>query len=239
MRVATDATGPWVEDWLSAPRFAVYLHAANHNRRNALELYEWNTAISAAFQHDLAHLEVGLRNAYDRALTAATPDGHPHWVFDPVRFFPPHIQKAANGVRYDANETARRKLAAAVREAASPGPGRRASARHGQPPPGKVIAELSFGFWRYLSAKRHDEHLWVPHLHKAFQPGVSRRAVDGPVGRLHTLRNRVAHHEPLLTADLTRRCQDVLTVARLISDELCAHIQAHSSCATLIDQRPC
>lgn len=232
------AIGTWVEDWLSAPRFGVYLHAVNHDRQVALKLYEWNAAISAAFQHDLAHLEVSLRNAYDRALTAAIPDGHPHWVFDPLCFFPPHLQKAANGVRYDANETVRRKIAAAVREAASPGLGRQASTRTGQPAPGKVIAELSFGFWRYLSAKRHDKRLWVPHLHKAFRPGVSRRAVDGPVGRLHKLRNRVAHHEPLLATDLKQCCQDVLTVAHLISDELCEHIQIHSSCATMIDQRP-
>ncbi len=231
-------SGRWIEDWLSTPRFTVYLNAAHHDRRTALELYEWNTAVSAAFQHDLAHLEVGLRNAYDRALTAATPD-ELHWVFDPERFFPPHIQRAANGTRYDANETVRRKINHAVREAASPGPGRRVRVNNGPPQPGKVIAELSFGFWRYLSAKRHDRRLWIPYLHKAFRPGVSRRAVDEPVGRLHTLRNRVAHHEPLLTADLKRRCDDLLTVAHLISDELCAHIQTNSTCTTLISQRPC
>ncbi|GAA4387400.1 hypothetical protein GCM10023153_01750 [Ornithinibacter aureus] len=36
----------------------------------ALDLYEWNAEISAALLRDLAHLEVGLRNAYDRALSA-------------------------------------------------------------------------------------------------------------------------------------------------------------------------
>lgn len=237
--MSADAAGRWVEDWLSPPRFAIYLNAADHDRRTALELYEWNTAVSAAFQHDLAHLEVGLRNAYDRALTAAIPEGHPHWVFEPQLFFPPRSQRAANGEYYDVNKTTRNKINEAIRAAASPGPGRRPLTTGEQPPPGKVIAELNFGFWRYLSAKRHDEHLWVPHLHKAFRPGTSRRAVDQPVKRLHTLRNRVAHHEPLLTTDLEQACQDVLTVAGLISEELCAHIRAHSTCTTLIGQRPC
>jgi hypothetical protein len=34
-----------------------------------------------------------------------------------------------------------------------------------------VVAELSLGFWRYLSVKRHEKHLWVPYLHHAFPAG--------------------------------------------------------------------
>lgn len=60
--------GPWVEQWLSAPRFVVYVAAADGDSERALALYEWNAQISAALLRDLAHLEVGLRNAYDRAL---------------------------------------------------------------------------------------------------------------------------------------------------------------------------
>lgn len=71
--------GDWIEDWLSAPRFAVYLRAAGHDRHRAVELHEWNAAISSAFHHDLAHLEVGLRNAYDRALSRGTSPGE-HWA---------------------------------------------------------------------------------------------------------------------------------------------------------------
>jgi hypothetical protein len=71
----TVALGRWVERWLSSPRFARYLAAAGGDRQLALDLYEWNAAVSAAVLHDLAHLEVGLRNAYDRALTAADPAG--------------------------------------------------------------------------------------------------------------------------------------------------------------------
>ena len=55
-----------------------------------------------------------------------------------------------------------------------------------------------FGFWRYLSTAAHHHPLWIPYLHTAFTAGTSRTAVDHPVGRLHHLRNRIAHHEPLL-----------------------------------------
>lgn len=56
--------------------------------------------------------------------------------------------------------------------------------------------------------------------------------MDGPVGRQHQLRNRIAHHEPLLrrnaapgvlsltTQHLLDRLAYLLTVAELISPEL-------------------
>lgn len=83
-----ESPGPWVESWLSRPRFAVYLAAAGANRRLALDLYEWNATVSAALLHDLAHLEVALRNAYDAAIVANTSSSVPHWTADPYRLFP-------------------------------------------------------------------------------------------------------------------------------------------------------
>jgi hypothetical protein len=49
--IAKEEPGPWVESWLSRPRFAVYL-AAVADRRVALDLYEWNAALSAGFLRD-------------------------------------------------------------------------------------------------------------------------------------------------------------------------------------------
>lgn len=53
----------WIEQWLSRERFALYLRKAGGDRTRALALYEWNAKLSAAFLHDLNHLEVALRNA--------------------------------------------------------------------------------------------------------------------------------------------------------------------------------
>lgn len=98
---------PWVHTWLSRERFTVYVAATGGNVDTALALYEWNAQLSSAFQHDLGHLEVGLRNAYDRALRRAIPPGDPHWLFAPVRYFPPYWLVANNGIRHDANLKAR------------------------------------------------------------------------------------------------------------------------------------
>ncbi len=235
--VTSTTAGPWVEAWLSAPRLGVYLTAAGGDRTAALALYEWNAAVSAGFLHDLAHLEVGLRNAYDTTLTTSIPVGREHWVFDADRYFPPTMRRARNGTRYDANRINRDQLDRAVAEAAAPGPAtmRRAAT---PPPPGKVVAELMFGFWRYMSTKAHDQRLWIPLLHKAFVPGTARPDVDRPIGRLHQLRNRVAHHEPLLAQDLTARHDDILAVAGLIAPELRSYIGDVSPCPALIATRP-
>ncbi|MFD5089941.1 hypothetical protein ACFWMR_05035 [Amycolatopsis thailandensis] len=229
--------GDWIETWLSKPRFEVYLRAANQDRERAVRLYEWNAAVSAAFHHDLCHLEVALRNAYDRALGNAVAAGTAHWVFQATTIFPSRWQKAANGTRYDVNETSRRLMAEAIRNAT---PKSRRPAEPAAPPsPGKVIAELSFGFWRYLSARRHHDPLWIPYLHLAFRAGTDRRDVDKHVERLHRLRNRVAHHEPLLTLDVREHWKDVQDLAALISPQVAAYIAANSSCNRLLAARPC
>ena len=65
----------------------------------------------------LGNLEVALRNANDRALTAGIPAGGRHWVFDPARYFPARWRTARNGVRYNANREPQRLLAQATQAA--------------------------------------------------------------------------------------------------------------------------
>ncbi|MHA6802054.1 hypothetical protein [Salinifilum ghardaiensis] len=68
------------------------------------------------------------------------------------------------------------------------------------------------GFWIHLleagghvgrpphrSRRNYDELLWKPALHRAF-PGArgTRTGVRAALHRLHALRNRIAHHEPII-----------------------------------------
>ena len=215
-----------MEDWLSAPRFAVYLAAASADRDRALALYEWNAQLSAALMHDLAHVEVGLRNAYDVALSARWP-GPPHWTQAADTVFAP-VYRTRGRRRVDVNNKPRDSLRHALVNAGS----RTA-------PPGKIVAELMFGFWRYLSSAAHEKTLWVPALHRAFPPGTDRAVhVDGPVGRLHDLRNRVAHHEPLLTTDVASRLADLTGLAARLDPQLGQCLQATSTVANLLSTRP-
>ncbi|MEQ3552852.1 hypothetical protein WIS52_20485 [Pseudonocardia nematodicida] len=224
--------GQWIEGWLSTLRFAVYLDAAGGDRGRALALYEWNARAAAAFHHDLGHLEVALRNAYDRALRHRDESEARHWVFDPSRHFPIQEERARNGVVVDANDKPRAQIEQAIRSA------RRDTKGRAPTPPGKVIAELRFGFWRYLTIARRTDALRIPYLRTAFRPGTDRRDVDHPVGRLHLLRNRVAHNEPLIRMDLAGRHADVLTVAGLMAVPLRDHLTDLSPVQAVLKEWP-
>ena len=55
---------------LSVDRLGTYLTAAGDDRINAIRLYTWNTAISAAFYGPLQALEIAPRDAINRELAA-------------------------------------------------------------------------------------------------------------------------------------------------------------------------
>lgn len=217
--------GPWVERWLSPPRFAVYRSATAGDDARALALYEWNAALSAALLRDLGHVEVGLRNAYDRALTDWWPDSG-HWTADPQRVFAP-LWRRRDGRMVDVNERPRESLVRARRDAGGPAV-----------PPGKVVAELMFGFWRYLSTSAHEKTLWVPCLHRAFASGTDRRDVDRIVRLLNDLRNRVAHHEPLFGTDVADRHGDCIVLATLLDPDLGAYLRSTSMVGPALLTRP-
>ena len=222
--------GPWIAGWLSAARFSRYVAHAGGDRSRARALYEWNAQVGAAFQRDLAYVEVGLRNHYDEA--AQNWGGAGHWLLDGYRtvFSPLFRTKRGSGgarIAVDVNVKPRQLVEQAIQAAGGP------SAK-----PGKVVAELSLGFWRYLSSSAHEKTLWVPYLHRAFPPGTARVYVDERVGRLHSLRNRVAHHEHLLNENLPGRSGDIIELAAALHPELAAHIRATSVIPALLAQQP-
>lgn len=213
--------------WLSTARLGPYLAATGNDLDAALRLYEWNASISAAMVHDLGHLEVALRNAYDAAITSMWP-GPGHWSCEGHVLFAPEFRRRRGGRRVDVNKRRREDLAQAIEKAGGL-----------TAPPGKVIAELMFGFWRYLTSRAHEKSLWIPYLHRAFPRGTDRqRDVDQRVVRLHELRNRVVHHEPLLSADLQGRRDDLLAVAELLDTNLHRFIVATSTVPQLLAARP-
>ena len=160
------SNGPWIEEWLSIGRFSTYLAAAGGSRSRALDLYDWNAKLSAAFLHDLSHLEVGLRNACDRQLAAATLPGDAHWT-DPatlLTLFPVLMRRdRSTGRARDVNKIARGNVERA----------RLNATKVSDAPliPGKVVAELMFGFWTYLFADAQEKPSGFPiftkHSHRA------------------------------------------------------------------------
>jgi hypothetical protein len=163
----------------------------------ALQLYRWNTEISAALYADIAVVEVATRNAIDSALRKL--HNRDHWYLHPTT----DAYIASLGKRGRKGLDQAHRWLGNARPLASY-------------PAGKVVAELTFGFWVGLldagdvttSGTRLDygTTFWLPTgqhgagIRFAFaglaQP--SRRTVHRAVSLLVETRNRIAHHEPII-----------------------------------------
>jgi hypothetical protein len=102
---------------------------------------------------------------------------------------------------------------------------------------GRVITELSFGFWRSLLSDTYNRTLWQPILRPVF-PGVRRGRLHHAVGEFLTIRNRVSHGEPIHTRNLAADYQLLLTTAEHINPSLAAWIAATSSVPAELANRP-
>jgi hypothetical protein len=175
-----------LENALSADRFRPYVQMAQGDRVAAIRLYERNTRFSGALYCSIQGLEVCLRNAVHRSLTAAYgPDWFDHLTM--LRYpLPQKLEAAKSNILGDG------KLLT----------------------PGRVVAELSFGFWTALLSAKYEKCLWVPCLHRAFPyafagpefgttaSGAPRRVNRQDIARrldgIRQLRNRIAHHESII-----------------------------------------
>ncbi|MGH3556323.1 MAG: CAAX protease [Mycobacterium sp.] len=193
---------------------------AGHDRSRALALYEWSTSLNAALLHDFAHLEVGLRNMYDAALMGAVAVSDNHWLDSTSagQLFPRTVV---------GNDRTHGDIAAARGNAGGAGA-----------PTGKIIAELSFGFWVFLTARRHEPLVWLPHLAHAYPSGTRRAQLHRGLSDLVKARNRVAHHEPATAGSGREIVRRIHGHASYASPELAQHIEATSTVESIIRNRP-
>ncbi|NJQ01763.1 Abi family protein [Streptomyces zingiberis] len=208
-----------VIELISPDRLTPYLSACAGDSTAALALYQWNGDLAAAFFEPLGHLEIMLRNALDaRLVIRQQRRGHTlEWYIDRQV---PLSGKARDDI-------------AQARERAGRG-GTAATA-----PRGKVIAELSFGFWRFLLARQYRTSLW-PDLAAAFPhaPNRALTTVEEPVKRLHKFRNRIAHHEAIWHLPLEARRDDIQAVLGFIAPAAAAWVADTSRIDDVLTRRP-
>ena len=205
---------------LSPDRMSKYLRATHGGLSDALALYNWNTAVSAAFYGPLQWLEVALRNSIDNCLAEAYGDS---WYFHKDA----RLDYICRRQVKEARDRLERNNQAITRS--------------------RMVAALSFGFWVTLlsrggmsSAKgakaNFEMTLWRPALHKAFpnRPGLARKQAYQPLDYLRTFRNRIAHHEAIFERDLRRDYERIVRVTGWISPEARAWIEEHSRVPELL-----
>ena len=207
-------------------RLNPYLKAAGGSLEAGIRLYDWNIRIAGAFHEDLARFEVAFRNALDAALVdyGVSQAWSKPW-YQCSKLFPGKSGKRTNST-----------IAAAEKRAGES----KGGAEHGE-----VIAQLNLGFWRFLCIKPYFTSLWVPALASAFprhpdanNPRAVLAGVSARIERLHFIRNRIAHHEPIHQRDLRRDLRDVVDLAGWICTDTQKWITAQSRTLDALNGRP-
>jgi hypothetical protein len=172
-----------VKQALSEERLGPYLALSGDNLREAVRLYERNTSLSEALYGLLQGLEISLRNSMHRALSAGL--AREDW-YDAVTWRPAQQEQIDN-----AKDSLQKKAKPVT--------------------PGRMVAELTFGFWVGLTGPKYSVELWEKHLYKAFPNGkLGRKQLNKRLESIRLLRNRVAHHEPILSRDLQKDVDRIL-----------------------------
>lgn len=189
-RAAADADA--VEAALSLERFARYVAWADGDRERAVSLYTLNTQVSEALYVPLQALEVALRNRIHTVMSAAHGPG----------WFQPEAGQVT-----DRQAEQVRAAVAELTEAGKP------------IEDGRVVAALTFSFWTSMFGREQDD-LWKRTLHKiATRDGrfLSRKDFTARLTQVRLLRNRIAHHEPILYWNLPKLHQSMLEMTRWLS----------------------
>ena len=237
---------------VGTPRFGPYLAAAHGNVRAALDLYVWNLCLGAAFYGPLAILEVTVRNALHRELSALFG---PSWHEDIG--FRLAGQKILSAV-YPRSPGTRRatfntdllaqpakihsKLAAELMQ--KPGIPQRAGAKL-TPTTDDVVAGLDFGYWTSLLNRDVEPVLYAAGLYKAFPNAPrargktpARSTVARKLNELRNFRNRAMHHEPLFNRmNLKTDLRDIVDMCRWADINAGDWVEYHSGLNEVLRDR--
>lgn len=193
---------------VSEPRLSKYRRATD-DPELVPDLYAMDMRLSAAAFKALHMAEVVVRNAMDRELrrwNAAAGHGEA-WTTNPAGLLKSCFYDDAADLK-----EAKRKAEKAVTSR---------DVLHDD-----VLAQLSFGAWRYLMPPNRAHHakdrIWDEAISHAFanrSPNSPRSSLTKSVSIIYDLRNRVAHHEPVFHLDLQAKRRNIKDVIDAVSRE--------------------
>lgn len=175
---------------ISKERFARYLAASDGDEARAVSLYCWNMRVAQSLYVYLQCWEVALRNRFNGFLSWKY---NASWPYDDARF----VRNLTNDDKRRLSETkSRQERDRRVSPVSTPA----------------IVADLSAGFWVSLLSKRYDiPYVWRHNIRRVFphDQTLDRQAAWAKCDRILTLRNRVAHHEPIYSLPLQDLYQDL------------------------------
>ena len=161
---------------ISQERLKPYLVHHSDNIDKAIAHYKSNILISESFYPLIAILEVGLRNSIDYQFKRK---------FNDVKWYEnTDFIKIAFRYQIDRISEARTNIQASKKEITS----------------GRIISELTFGFWTSLFDTKFELTLWK-NLRLAFsncpKQTRKRKILSAKLNQIRKFRNRIFHHEAI------------------------------------------
>ena len=169
------------EKIMSQPRMSRYLTACSNDTRKSMILYRLNLKLSQELFTIISCFEIAIRNAINNHYSVIHGN---NWLKDLV----------ATGGQFDNNRC--RKTAEIIRRGL-----RKLNHNYTH---SKLIAEMDFGFWRYLFSQPQfyaggQSLLQIFPAKPKSSPTVqyNSRYVFNELEKINDIRNRIAHHEPI------------------------------------------
>lgn len=204
---------------MSMERFATYKRLACNDDLHAIKLYKWNSELSQSLWASVQAWEICLRNKLNNFL---------RWKFVPSWHY--DEQRAIRQLRL--NE--RRKLQDARERQEQSRSTKSASL-------GAVVADLSPGFWVSLLGPSYNiPFVWRTNLKRVFpiNPQIERKEAWEMCNGLLDLRNRIAHHEPILKLPLDARHAALAKMVSAMCPGTAAYVRASCGFQSVWTNRP-
>ena len=238
---------------LSEQRFATYLKEAQDDETLALELYLYNLRLAQSLLLPLNITEVTLRNTVDEVLTSKF--GHDWHLSYHFRY---HVlNKKSRQSLDEATERIRQKKHEKIitetafkfwvnqllrKKVKNNDILDEEKIRIKQNNRGKVIAETTFGLWsNLLTQKEYGDIIWGTKIYVPFpnlKKNESLRTVRRLVQEIHPLRNRIAHHEPILDMNVPDLYKKMVRLTQMQSNITAQWIEQHSTIDAAIKTKP-
>lgn len=177
-------------DSLSKQRFFTYLKKSSFKKNYAFDLYLYNSRLSKSLLFPLQVFEVCLRNAINNFFIK---EFCIDWAID-------------SNFRKILNSHSLATLDKAIERAKS-------SSND------DIIAVITLDFWSNLFRSDYDRSLWQKNIHNVFGEKVTRKLIQKDVAEINKLRNRIAHHEPILDLNLNLVYKKIIELIKLISKD--------------------
>lgn len=194
--------------YLSPNRMDRYIKSTDDLDR-AFELYELNSELGAKLWPAIHYYEVVLRNLIDKALSQAFSE---NWIDDNSFLFA--LKKQKQDAIENTIKSCERKNKSFTKN--------------------DVIADLSLSIWLEVASQKFLHQVWYKCIDDIFPHRPQEQSVESFVQELEdrfkyvkTLRNRIAHHEPIYNLNIQNGIDAVAFLFKAAAPELLPVVNRH------------